>query len=145
MMDRQNDVVVEWFENNKHPREPQVLLESIDQLLRLTFEVTRDQLAGLEIIQSLRAVEPLQEVRLNSNRMVAEQFAVVLGAMFNWPVDDALRMQSRLSVDMGYAVVELALEDSSLPSDAVLEQGALMIRLYWRSILAQRAGESSGA
>ena len=141
MMDRQNDVVLEWFENNIDQREPRVLLESIDQLLNLTYTVTRDHLAGLEIIQSLRAVEPLQEVRLTSNRLVAEQFAVVLGEMFEWPVDAALLLQSRLSVDMGYAVVELALEDSSLSADDVLEQGAKMIRMYWRDILQQRSTE----
>ncbi len=141
MMDKQNDVVLLWLENNIDQREPRVLLESIDQLLSLTYTVTRDYLAGLEIIQSLRAVEPLQEVRLTSNRLVAEQFAVVLGEMFEWPVDAALLMQSRLSVDMGYAVVELALEDSSLSADAVLEQGAIMIRMYWRNILQQRAAE----
>jgi AcrR family transcriptional regulator len=142
MMDKQNDVCLKWFEANVDEREPQVLLESIDQLLRLTYEVTRGQLAGLEIIQSLKAVEPLQELRLTSNRLVAEQFAAVLGEMFNWPVDDELTMQARLSVDMGYAVVELALEDNDVPADAALEQGAQMIRLYWRDILQQRSVDS---
>lgn len=139
MMDKQNDVCLAWFEANVDEREPAVLLESIDQLLVLTYQVTRDQLAGLEIIQSLRAVGPLQELRLTSNRLVAEQFAVVIGEMFSWPVDDTLILQSRLSVDMGYAVVELALEDDTLSPEATLEQGAWMIRLYWRDVLQQRS------
>ena len=45
-----------------------------------------------------------------------------------------------VSVDMVYAVVELALEDRKLPADAVLQQGARMIRMYWRDILRQREG-----
>jgi AcrR family transcriptional regulator len=139
MMDKQNEVCLMWFEANLDQNEPEVLLASVDQLIRLTYDVTRKQLAGLEIIQSLRAVGPLQELRLTSNRLVAEQFSAVLGEFFDWPVDEALIMESRLSVDMGYAVVELALEDSSLSADAVLEQGAQMIRMYWRDILERRS------
>ncbi|MEH6567658.1 MAG: helix-turn-helix domain-containing protein [Halioglobus sp.] len=139
MMDRQNDVVLEWFEKNVDVREPAVLLQSIELLLRATYEITNSQLAGLEIIQSLRAVGPLQEVRLTSNRLVAEQFAVVLGEMFDWQVNEALVMQARLSVEMGYAVVELALEDSTLSTDDTLTQGAKMIQAYWEEVLKQRA------
>jgi AcrR family transcriptional regulator len=138
MMDKQNDVVLEWFEKNVDEREPAVLLQSIELLLRATYEVTNSQLAGLEIIQSLRAVGPLQEVRLTSNRLVAEQFAFVLGEMFGWQVDEALVMQARLSVEMGYAAVELALEDDTLPTDDALVQGARMIQAYWKEVLKQR-------
>jgi AcrR family transcriptional regulator len=139
MMDKQNEVCLQWFEDNLDQNEPEVLLASVDQLILLTYNVTRKQLAGLEIIQSLRAVGPLQELRLTSNRLVAEQFSAVLAEFFGWPIDEALIMESRLSVDMGYAVVELALEDSSLSADVVLEQGAHMIRMYWRDILQRRS------
>jgi AcrR family transcriptional regulator len=137
MMDKQNDVCVEWFEHNAGHEQPHLLLDSIGQLLALTYDVTRGQLAGLEIIQSLRAVGPLQELRLTSNRLVAEQFAVVLADMMGSPMTEALAMQSRISVDMGYAVVELALEDDTLSAEATLEEGARMIQLYWRDILSQ--------
>ena len=140
MMDKQNTVCLAWFEKNMDKREPLMLLNSIDQLLLLTYEVTRDQLAGLEIIQSLRAVGPLQELRLTSNRLVAEQFAGVIADMFSWPQDHTLTMQSRLSVDMGYAVVELALEDSTLPPAETLAEGAHMIQMYWQDIIAKRSG-----
>jgi hypothetical protein len=36
---------------------------------------------------------------------------------------------------MGYAIVEMALEDDSLAYEQTLRQGALMIQLYWREIL----------
>ena len=142
MMDKQNEVCLQWFELHADQKRPEVLLESIDSLLNLTFEVTREQLAGLEIIQALRAVGPLQELRLTSNRLVAQQFAQVLGEMFGWQLEEALITQSRLSVDMGYAIVELALEDDTVSPGAILEQGAQMIRMYWRDILQQRAGVS---
>ena len=139
MMDKQNDVCLQWFELHADQKQPEVLLESIDSLLRLTFNVTREQLAGLEVIQALRAVGPLQELRLTSNRLVAQQFAEVLAEMFGWQVDESLVTQSRLSVDMGYSIVELALEDDTVSDGAILEQGAQMIRMYWRDILQQRA------
>jgi AcrR family transcriptional regulator len=116
LMDRQNAVVLDWFEKN----------------------VDEHQLAGLQIMQSLRAVAPLQEVRLSSNRLVAEQFAVVLGEIFDWEIDGALIMQARLSVEMGYAAVELALEDSTLPAGDALVEGAKMIQAYWKEVLKQR-------
>jgi AcrR family transcriptional regulator len=138
LMDRQNAVVLDWFEKNVDEHDPAILLFSIELLLRATYEVTSSQLAGLQIMQSLRAVAPLQEVRLSSNRLVAEEFAVVLGEMFDWEVDGALIMQARLSVEMGYAAVELALEDITLPTEDVLVQGARMIQAYWKEVLKQR-------
>ena len=45
-------------------------------------------------------------------------------------------MQARLSIDTGYAIVEMALEDDALSADALLQQGARMIRLYWQDIVA---------
>jgi AcrR family transcriptional regulator len=124
MMDRQNEVGLVWFKR----------LETLEELLKLTYKVTSEQLAGLEIIQSLRAVGPLQELRLESNRSVSDQFAALIAAALGWPLTPMLKMQSRLSVETGYAVVELAMEDSTVSSDAVLSQGALMIQAYWRDV-----------
>ena len=44
-------------------------------------------------------------------------------------------MQARLTIDTGYAVVEMALEDDTLSPENTLRQGALMIGLYWANIL----------
>jgi hypothetical protein len=49
-----------------------------------------------------------------------------------------LIMQARLSVEMGYAAVELALEDSTLPAGDALVEGAKMIQAYWKEVLKQR-------
>jgi AcrR family transcriptional regulator len=139
MMDKQNEACVEWFEQCVQLEDPRAMLGSVGNLLRMTYDVTRDQLAGLEIIQSLRAVGPLQDLRLTSNRLVADQFAEVTAEIFSWQLDEALRVQSRLGVEVGYGVVELALEEDTLSVDAVLEQGATMIQLYWQNIVEQRS------
>jgi AcrR family transcriptional regulator len=135
LMDRQNEVAQQWIETYLGDGDVEQFLENIYELLRMTYEVTREQTGGLEVVQSLRAVGPLQELRLTSHRLVASQFASLMGELLNRPVDELLAMQARLSVDMGYAVVEMALEDDSLPYEETLRQGALMIQLYWREIL----------
>ena len=47
-----------------------------------------------------------------------------------------IRVQARLTIDIGYAVVEMALEDEALDTESVLREGAGMIQGYWGGILA---------
>ena len=56
---------------------------------------------------------------------------------FDRPVDKLLSVQARLSIDTGYAIVEMALEDDTLSVEQTLRQGSLMIQRYWRDILQQ--------
>lgn len=135
LMDQQNEMFQSWFYTGVEQRDPEFLLDQVYDLLRLTYEVTRQQPGGLEIVQSLRAVGPLQELRLTSHQLVAGQLAEILGELLGRPGDQAIALPARLSVDMGYSVVEMALEDDSLDPEAVMRQGALMIQLYWRSLL----------
>lgn len=135
LMDRQNEVFQRWFEKYVDEENPLALLDELYELLQQTYDVTREQTGGLEIIQSLRAVAPLQELRLASHRLVADQFTVLLAHIMGREPDAEMAIQARLSVDTGYAVVEMALEDPALPAEQVLLQGAAMIRVYWRDIL----------
>jgi hypothetical protein len=43
--------------------------------------------------------------------------------------------QARLTVNLGYAVVEMAMEDQPLSAESILREGARMIQLYWQGIL----------
>jgi AcrR family transcriptional regulator len=135
LMDRQNEVVQDWFDGNLADGRPESLLAEIYPLLKATYDVTRDQAGGLEIIQSLRAVAPLQDLRLTSHRLIAEQFADILAGLLPQIDVQALYLQARLSIDMGYGMVEMALEDHSLPAEEVLQQGAIMIQRYWQHAL----------
>lgn len=137
LMDVQNQVFQQWFDTNLAGGDPRVLLDNIYNLLQQTCDVTRAQTGGLEIVQALRAVAPLQDLRLTSHRIVAEQFAGMVSNVLGCPVDDTLRLQARMTIDMGYAVVEMALEDTSLPTEQVLRQGTQLLRLYWQDILAR--------
>jgi hypothetical protein len=134
-MDVQNEVAQEWFAQNLQGDEPQQLLDEIYPLLKATYDVTRERVGGLEILQSLRAIAPLQDLRLTSHRLIAEQFAELLSGLLPQISSEALFLQARLSIDMGYGMVEMALEDETLAADEVLKQGAVMIQQYWQRAL----------
>ena len=135
-MQRQSSVFEQWLERHcKQGSNPEKLLASTFDLLWRSYELTREQPGGLEIIQALRAVAPLQELRLTSHRLVARQLALLVAESLARPVDQAIAMQARLTVDTGYSLVEMALQEGSLPAEDILRQGAHMIQLYWRDIL----------
>jgi AcrR family transcriptional regulator len=136
LMDKQNAVFQQWFDEFSAQEDPQVLLNHIRDLLQRTYDVTRDQTGGLELVQALRAVAPLQEVRLASHRVVAAQFAQTAAALLERPVDDLIKTQARLSIDLGYDIVEMALEDESLSTEQLMQEGSRMIQLYWQDVLA---------
>jgi AcrR family transcriptional regulator len=135
LMDKQNAVFQKWFDLYLRADDPQLLLENIYELLKGTYEVTRGQVGGPEVVQSLRAVVPLQEVRLASHRLVASQFAATVAEILSRDEDELIKTQARLTIDTGYAVVEMALEDEPLSTDTLLHEGSRMIQLYWQAIL----------
>ena len=137
LMDRQNEVFQRWFEQHGESADPRELMGDIYGLLKSTCDVTREQAGGLEIVQSLRAVGPLQEVRLTSHRLVAEQFARTVAELLGREVDENILMQARISIDTGYAIVEMALEDAELSTEHCLQQGAQMLQAYWAGIFAE--------
>ena len=84
-----------------------------------------------ELVQALRAVAPLQEVRLQSHRLMAQQFAEIAANLLDTELDEALLSRARVSVDAGYAIVELALEDDAVSAEHILREGSRMIQAYW--------------
>lgn len=138
LMDKQNAVFQQWFDHYLGKHDPQLLLDNVYELLQRTYDVTREQTAGVEILQALRAVAPLQEVRLASHRLVAGQFATIVGKLLDRPVDELVLAQTRLTIDTGYAIVEMALEDESLATQTLLLEGSRMLQLYWQDFLRAR-------
>ena len=66
LMDRQNRIFEDWYERHRAAGGVSAILQNIHELLRLTYEETLRQVGGHEITQALRAVQPLQELRLES-------------------------------------------------------------------------------
>lgn len=135
LMDRQNEVFQQWIDHHLDGGDAD-LLSHIYEVLKLTYDATLEQHGGLEIAHALRAVGPLQELRLASHAMVAEQFAGYVAEILQSEVNEEIRLQARVSIEVGYDVVEMALESSARAPEAVLRQGAIMLESYWRHILA---------
>ena len=134
-MDKQNAVFQQWFDQYLEQGDPQLLADDIYGLLKDTYDVTQEQVGGLEVVQALRAVEPLREVRIASHRVVSSQFATIAAEFLGRPADELVMTQARLTVNLGYAVVEMAMEDQPLSAESILREGARMIQLYWQGIL----------
>ena len=134
-MDRQNAVFQQWFDQYLEQGDPQLLADDIYGLLKGTYDVTQEQVGGLEVMQALRAVEPLRDVRLASRRLVASQFATFASAFLGRPADRLVITQAQLTIDSSYAIVEMAMEGQSLWAESILREGARMIQLYWQGIL----------
>jgi hypothetical protein len=137
-MDRQNQVFRDWFQVNVVPGDPSTLMNSLEQLLRDTCRVTREQTGGIQILQALRAVAPLQEVRLRSHRMMADELHAVVTDLYELTPDARTAMQARLTIDLGYSVVEMVLEDPTIDEGEAMAEGAGLLRHYWEGILSRR-------
>ncbi len=101
LMDRQNGAFQQWFEQHGDINTAQELLDTVYDLLKRTYDVTLDMTGGLEVSQALRAVAPLQELRLMSHRLVAEELALFLAEMVGRPVDEAMSLTTRMTIDVG--------------------------------------------
>lgn len=91
-------------------------------------ELTRASPGGPWVMRMLRAVPQLAEVRLNSHRALAN--ALAEQAMALDPNQDAatIARRARLCVDLGYAAIELVLDEPHLDAHAVMNDAARAIR-----------------
>ncbi len=135
LMDRQNEVFQLWLDDTDESTTVESVLDDLYRVLKETYDVTLNQVGGAQIMQCLRAVGPLQEVRLESHRIVSAEVAAAISALLNRPMDMVLGLQVRLAIDIGYSAIEMALEDESLSPENILRQCALMLRLYLQEIL----------
>ncbi len=138
LMDRQNEVFRDWYEVNTVPGDPATLMDGLEALLRDTCKVTREQVGGIQILQALRAVAPLQEVRLQSHRIMAEELHTVVTELYDLTPNPRSALQTRLTVELGYSVVEMVLEDPMIDEGEAMAEGAGLLRHYWEGILSRR-------
>ncbi|MFV0476592.1 MAG: TetR/AcrR family transcriptional regulator [Parahaliea sp.] len=136
LMDRQIGVFEDWFERNAQADgNISVLLDNTYDLLQQVYDKTREQVGGYEITQTLRAVQPLQDLRLQSQRLIASRLVEVTRQAIRQQAatvdDEAMLTQARLTIGLVYGVVEMALSDDSLITNELLKQGAHLATLYW--------------
>lgn len=135
LMDRQTAVFNEWFEKYLKEENYTGLIDNTYDLLRATHDITKEQTGGLEIMQALRTVAPLQDVRLSAHRLIAEQFRDVIASEMGRSVDPQIEATARLTIETAYALILMVLEDDTLSVEHMLKAGAQMMKAYWLSFL----------
>jgi len=134
-MDKQNAVFQFWLDQYSGQSSPELLLGDFYSLLSHTYDVTQGQVSGLQVVQALRAVAPLRDVRLASRRLISSRFATVIAELLGRKVDELLITRARLTIDSAFTIVEMAMEEPSVPTERLLREGARMIQLYWQDVL----------
>jgi AcrR family transcriptional regulator len=111
LMLRQDELVEQWMEREVFLGSAQDLEAALEGLIKETYKVTKKMVGGVWIMRALRAVPTLQEVRLESHRMVTEtQARSLIEALPD--VDPAqLRLVSRVVVELVYATVEMLFDE----------------------------------
>jgi hypothetical protein len=87
------------------------------------------------ILRALRAIPELHDVRSTSRDLVVERHVEVLKAANPAVPVERLRTAARLSEQVGYAVIEMLVEEPGLDEDSVIRESSLMACLYFSEVL----------
>ena len=118
LMQRQNERIADWITEESFTGGVERLAQSLEGLIRATYEATEQTEGGVWIMRALRAVPALQEVRLASHEAVTQTQTQLLAQALPAADPAELRLVSRIVVDLIYATVEM-LFDASLDVKAV--------------------------
>ena len=66
---------------------------------------------------------------MTSHTLLAEELSGFVAEWQQRPMDEAIKLQARIAVEIGYSLVEMALEDKALPAEQALRQGAAMLEI----------------
>lgn len=108
--------------------DPDVDEAGIARILLDHVSLTRASPGGAWVMRMLRAVPQLAEVRLNSHRQLAAAMTDAALAHDASADRSLVETRMRLVVDLGFAAIELALDEPSLDAQAVMAEAARAIR-----------------
>lgn len=112
-------------------------IERSAKLMRDTLEVTEKHPGALAIMRAMRAVPVLQEVRLASHHQVTDAWAEQLSVMLPHLTKEEIWAKARLSVETGYAAIEMAMEETEMDRETIIQDSSLFQTAYWRSLLPE--------
>jgi AcrR family transcriptional regulator len=119
LMVRQNRVLEGWLA--KHGAGYDRLIEAHYDFLLDSIQVTAEVSGAVWIMRALRAVPSLASVRLNSHEWVTERIMDTIQPLLPESDPIELRLRSRVAVEAGYSVIELALEDATQNAKALCQ------------------------
>lgn len=122
LMSKQNAIIEEFTFS------PEARQTELEALLLRTVEVTRAEPGGVWITRALRASPVLADIRANSHQVVANLMVEQLGQTKS----KLFKRRARLSVELGYAFIEMALEsgDKDIKANARDTAQALINLLF---------------
>ena len=137
LMARQNVLIAEWLERMRGETAPEALMDDIHSLIWSSIEVTRETPGALAITLSLRAVPALQDVRLGSHRAMSDAITDEIGRHFPEIPRKEIWDRVRISIELCYAAIELALEEPKVDPTRIAKETAAQTKAYWRHLLVQ--------
>ena len=126
LMDRQNAVLERWIERHVAGG-AEALRGHVEELLRETAVVTNEEPGAVWILRALHASPRLIHVRLESHRLVTDRLTDAYAGHLPSVDRVALWRQLRLSVEIGFSVIEMLHEETMVPSDHVVAQLSAML------------------
>ncbi|MFV8816237.1 TetR/AcrR family transcriptional regulator [Haliea sp. E17] len=145
LMQRQNSAFQCWMSGVVSEHGLGGLLPRVGEGLGVIYQTTREDPAGIEVFNALRAMAPLREHRASSRRNAARYLVQMMAQWLAIDVTPQLEVQARLTVDMACGIVESALESDPREAQAILQEGAVMIAAYWQQNYAQSTGNPARA
>lgn len=134
LMQEQNAIFESFLADAGDSIESQI--EGTYESLMETLRVTEQHPGGLSIMRALRAVPTLQQVRLASHHQVTNEWVEHLSTLFPNIPKAELWIKARLTVDIGYAAIEMAMEEQAISSETVMREATTAITAYWQEIIS---------
>jgi AcrR family transcriptional regulator len=139
LLELQNQAFVEWTVHNVVGVEPQNVVDNIYDVLAGCYTITLNMTGGVQVMHALQAIAPLQQVRQDNHWMVAEAFAQAWADQFNVNMDEYSGQRARVAIELGFATVQMAIEDDRSNPEFVLREGASAIAHYLKARLGRHS------
>lgn len=127
LMDRQNAVLFAWLDRYA-PHGLQAMSNATEELLLETARVTTAEPGAVWTLRALRAVPQLAHVRIESHRLVTDRMVEAYAPLVPHMPRDVLWRRLRISVDLGFAVDEMATEEDRIARADLFRDAAQLLK-----------------
>lgn len=134
LMDRQNEVLVQWLARHAGSGLT-VYADHIGELLRETAQVTEAEPGGVWIARALHSTPHLDHVRTESHRYVTDRLTDAYAPLLPGRPREQVWRRVRMMVEFGYVAIEMVHEESQVPQGEIFAETTNMLRLAMLDLL----------
>jgi AcrR family transcriptional regulator len=134
LMDRQNDLYLEWLAEGQTSASALTREQSTARLAKLQGGVNRVTMefpAAVWIMRALRAVPSLHQVRLDSHTMVSQRSFEDVRSRFPNAASADLQLATRLATEVLYSATEMVFENPDIDPDRITAEVSDMVVRYF--------------